>query len=89
MELGILNTPIYSSHFHPKLLSLDEILTGKTRLSREVITGAAIGATILVLFVFLGIAICGCLRLYRRKKVTRRPKKENQHNIIVDQSVTK
>ena len=59
--------------------------TGKTALSGEVITGVAVGAAILVLFVFLGI-LCGCLCWYLRKKAKRRRKKENQH--IVDQFVT-
>ena len=58
--------------------------TGKTRASGEVITGVAVGATILVLFVFLGI-LFGCLCWYLRKIAKRRHKKENQR--IVDQFV--
>lgn len=55
--------------------------TEKARPSGEVITGMAVGATVLILFVFLSILL-GYLRLYLRKKATRRHKKENQH--IVD-----
>lgn len=59
-------------------------VTGKTMAPGEVTTGVAIGATILFLFVFLGV-LCGCLCWYLRKIAIRRRKKENQH--IVDQFV--
>ena len=59
--------------------------TEEIRPSREMINGVAVGATILVFFVFLGVLTCGYLRWYLKKKAKRRLKKESQY--IVDQFV--